>query len=148
MMTIEEYLRGKVMNYPVSDAVIATILQDNHIEPNSPAYKEDANGVEDPAWTKKRELATADLYFTMSTLVNTGGSSKQIGNRRYAEGGVESSLQDRNYWRRLAWWLYNKWGKQMPPMDEATIYDGSGAWMGSGCCGANSLYHTRGHAKS
>ena len=126
-ITIEEYLRGLIVNYPLPDAVINGILARRDIESGAPAFQRNAEGAEPLTWIRKRDLATADVYFAAGTLVN--GGSKQMGNRRYTEGQIQVAEGDREYWRFLANIIYKKYGEATP--EEAEIYDASGLWAGS-----------------
>lgn len=128
-ITIEEYLRGLLVNYPLPDAVINGILARRDIESGAPAFQRNAEGAEPLNWIRKRDLATADVYFAAGTLVNGGGGSKQMGNRRYTEGQIQVAEGDREYWRSLANIIYKKYGEATP--EEAEIYDASGLWAGS-----------------
>ncbi len=135
MMTIEEYLKGLFVNYPIPDATIASALAHWDIPAGSPAFQRDAEGNEDPIWVRKRELAAADIYLAMFTMVNKYGDSKQIGNRRFTEGGTSTSADDRALWWRWARYYYGKWNVPMPvDDDEPMIMDASGLWGGTGCC--------------
>ena len=115
-ITIEEYLRGLLVNYPLPDAVINGILARRDIESGAPAFQRNAEGAEPLNWIRKRDLATADVYFAAGTLVNGGSSDLND------EG-------DREYWRSLANIIYKKYGEATP--EEAEIYDASGLWAGS-----------------
>ena len=128
-ITIEEYLRGLIVNYPLPDAVINGILARRDIESGAPAFQRNAESNASRFGSRKRDLATADVYFAAGTLVNGGGSSKQMGNRRYTEGQIQVAEGDREYWRSLANIIYKKYGEATP--EEAEIYDASGLWAGS-----------------
>lgn len=138
-ITIEQYLQRLLINYTISDEFIEVVEARLAIPAGSPAFQRDENGNEDPAWVKKRELATADVYFAASTFINGGGSSKQLGNRRFTEMNVQVSAADRAYWRELANRYYRKYGEAIP--EPADIYDASGLWgaqdMGGWNCGSN-----------
>lgn len=49
-ITIEEYLRGLIVNYPLPDAVINGILARRDIESGSPAFQRNAEGAEPLTW--------------------------------------------------------------------------------------------------
>ena len=128
-ITIEEYLRGLIVNYPLPDAVINGILARRNIESGAPAFQRNDEGAEPLTWMRKRDLATADVYFAAGTLVNGGGSSKQMGNSLYTEGQILVAEGYREYWLSLANIIYKKYGEATP--EEAEIYDASGLWAGS-----------------
>lgn len=136
-MTIEEYLKSLLINFPVPDGVIKAILARRDIPAGSEAFPKP----ETEEQKRKRELAEADVYLAASTFVNGGGSSKQIGNRRFSEGSVSVSEADRRFWRRRAYDIYNRYpGSDIPPDDlddtEYTpIYDATLLWGGGGCGG-------------
>lgn len=124
--TIEEYLGGVLINYPVPQQVIINALARRNIESGSFAFQRNEEGIEDLAWIAKRELAVADVYLAASTFINGGGRSKQLGNRRFTDMNVQVSGEDRKYWRELANHYYLKHGEPIPA--EIEIYDASGLW--------------------
>ena len=125
-ITIEQYLKGLLINYTISDSFIEVVEARRNIPAGSLAFERDADGNEDPAWVKKRELASADVYFAASTFINGGGSSKRLGNRTFTDMNVQVSAADRAYWRELASQYYRKYGEAIP--EDPDISDASGLW--------------------
>lgn len=100
--TIEQYLKGKVRNIPVTDDALLTILTDAGITPGSEATE---------LTEKQRDLATAYLYVwiagspTMSQKV-----ADSDGDWSHSEGGEQMSANVLNRFLRMANQIFEKYG--------------------------------------
>ena len=108
VLTIEEYLRGKV-GYEIPDNAIASILTDRGIPESS-----DVTSLSDDASenTKLRELCTADLYLYCASTPSTISSHKeQDGGWTLESGGTQHSAYDARQLRAMAQSIYDKYGE-------------------------------------
>ena len=108
VLTIEEYLRGKV-GYEIPDNAIASILTDRGIPKSS-----DVTSLSDDASenTKLRELCTADLYLYCASTPSTISSHReQDGGWTLESGGTQHSAYDARQLRALAQAIYDKYGE-------------------------------------
>ena len=109
VLTIEEYLRGKV-GYEIPDNAIASILTDRGIPESS-----DVTSLSDDASenTKLRELCTADLYLYCASTPSTISSHReQDGGWTLESGGTQHSAYDARQLRAMAQAIYDKYGEK------------------------------------
>lgn len=103
--TITDWLQGKVA-ITISDETISSICFDRKVEPTALAANCDE---------KTRDLSLADLYMYCATLpTSTATIDDKNGNWEHKEGSVTMSAADKKQMRRLAYWLYKKWGEARP----------------------------------
>lgn len=100
-MTIEKFLRGG-FDFKFSDENISTVLASRSIEPLAPI--ETVSG-------KDRDLARADLYMVLASVISGGGKKVQMGNRSVSERNYSFGVTDRRFFASEANRLYAKWGE-------------------------------------
>lgn len=105
--TITDWLQGKVA-ITISDETIASICFDRQVETTALAADCDE---------KTRDLTLADLYMFCATLpTSTATIDDKNGNWEHKEGSVTMSAADKKQYRKMAYWLYKKWGLVPPNM--------------------------------
>lgn len=105
--TITDWLQGKVA-ITISDEAISSICFDRGIDTATLAADCDE---------KTKDLSLADLYMYCATLpTSTATIDDKNGNWEHKEGSVTMSAADKKQMRRMAYWLYKKWGVVCPNM--------------------------------
>ena len=108
VLTIEEYLRGKV-GYEIPDNAIASILVDRGIEAGT---KVTELSTDEATNTKLKDLCTADLYLYCASTPSTISSHReQDGGWTLESGGTQHSAYDARQLRALAQAIYDKYGE-------------------------------------
>lgn len=102
MMTIEQYLRGKV-GFTIPDDAIATILLDRNVANESLARELD---------DRTKDLCRADLYMYCASTPSVKGKTEEAhGSWKHSEGGWESSAFDKRNLRQMANDIYALYGE-------------------------------------
>lgn len=134
-MTIESYLNAKVVpNYDFSNETIeAVLLPRTYTSVNGGTVVKggtevgtDYNNVSQ----QDRDLSEAELWLVASGIMNGGGESKTMGNRRITSGSVQTSQADREEWRKNAQAIWDRYGiiNNIPDPTETTVMDRSYLW--------------------
>lgn len=134
-MTIEAYLNAIVLpNYIFSDLTLQAVLSPKTynligggtIKNDGTEIGTDMSRV--PA--KELDLSTAELWRAASGMLNSGGESKTMGNRRITSASVQTSEGDRAEWRLNAQMIYNNYkiSSTIPNSDVAIITNETKSW--------------------
>lgn len=128
-MTVEDYLRGKVMGLELSDNAIeisalspidvglAALDSEDDVDEESYAEEE---------FRMRLDYATSTLYYLVLGVFAGGGYSEQVGDVRVSKGGYTITMADRARYKALADALRQKWGFEVE--DDASsggAYDAS-----------------------
>ena len=117
-LLIEDYLQV-IENLTFSDKTILRAIGSNGIEPGTSAFD---------VPERERDLAMAMMYEAAGSLVNGGGSRKQIGDRSISAGNIQTSKQDRASFMAIANSLRVKWGVKTVEATTPEISDQSLLW--------------------
>ena len=99
--TVEQYVRG-IVNMDLSDEVIANILSDRQIQPDSLVSNLDL---------KTKMLLKADVYMACSNMPSVKVSVEDAdGNWKHKEGGGQISETDKRRWTAIANSIYAQYG--------------------------------------
>jgi len=100
--TVEQYVRG-IVNMDLSDEVIANILSDRQIQPDSLVSNLDL---------KTKMLLKADVYMACSNMPSVKVSVEDAdGNWKHKEGGGQISETDKRRWTAIANSIYAQYGE-------------------------------------
>lgn len=100
--TAEQYVRG-IVNMDLSDEVIANILSDRQIQPDSLVSNLDL---------KTKMLLKADVYMACSNMPSVKVSVEDAdGNWKHKEGGGQISETDKIRWTAIANSIYAQYGE-------------------------------------
>lgn len=100
--TAEQYVRG-IVNMDLSDEVIANILSDRQIQPDSLVSNLDL---------KTKMLLKADVYMACSNMPSVKVSVEDAdGNWKHKEGGGQISETDKRRWTAIANSIYAQYGE-------------------------------------
>ena len=100
-MTVKEYLAG--VSPLVSEDMVKTLMVDKHIEQDAPIEALDE---------RERDLLKADALILSAMSPSTqGGWEEQVGNWKTKQAGNTITSSDRAAMKRMARYLYNKWGE-------------------------------------
>lgn len=111
--TLLSWLQGKVA-LTISEETVNSICFDREVSPDMPAAD---------VMQKERDLCLADLYMWCATLPTTTATiDDKNGNWEHKEGSVTMSGADKKHYRKLAYWLYKKWGVPKPNMSSIEFH--------------------------
>lgn len=100
--TAEQYVRG-VVNMELGDEIIANILLDRHVSPDSLALD---------LSLRTKMLLKADVYMACSAMPSVAVSVDDAdGNWRHKEGGGQISETDKRRWSAIANNIYAQYGE-------------------------------------
>lgn len=110
--TLRDYLQGKVA-ITIGDETIKSICFDREVEADTPMSD---------VTMKQRDLTLADLYMYCANLpTSTGTIDDKNGVWEHKEGSVTMSAADKKAMRRMAYWLYRKWGVLMQSLSSINV---------------------------
>ena len=130
MLTIEEYLRNRIIGYELPLTVIKDVcLSPKEIGMTPLFLIDDAYPTPmDSDFVKRRDYAESTLYYMVTGMLSVTSYKKTIGNRSYSSAGVSINESEKNKYIKKADTLRQKWGLPKEEGDELLISDTSKLW--------------------
>ena len=128
-ITIEQFLRSKVSNFDISEdalAVFAASPLDINLEPFDLQDLAFGSGDE---FIKRRDYVESCLWYSISGLMGTSGTSEKIGDSSYSSGSIVLSKDDRARFKANGDALRDKWKLSKVKTISATI-SGANKYVG------------------